>query len=125
MKVFVDTNVFLSAYAFGGVCRELLETEQMGLVFVTSAEVVAELRSRLVSKGRISRQIADEICEELRDYIEPQIQSSTLPLPDVRDPKDVLILLAALGSAAEVLITGDKDLLVLEKVGKMEILTPR
>ena len=77
------------------------------------------------NRGRISLQVADEICDELCDYIEPKIQSSTLPIPDVRDPKDVPILLAALGAAAEVLVTGDKDLLILEKVGKVEMLTPR
>ena len=40
-----------------------------------------------------------------------------------RDPKDDFLLSLALDSKAEYLITGDKDLLELEKVGTTKIIT--
>lgn len=45
---------------------------------------------------------------------------------DVRDPKDVPILAAAIGGGADVLITGDNDLLVLSgdtRLGELRIMT--
>lgn len=41
-----------------------------------------------------------------------------------RDPKDVFMLALAQAAKADVLITGDEDLLVLKAYGRTKIITP-
>jgi len=50
-----------------------------------------------------------------------------MPLRDVPlpDPADVAIVSSALNGAAKVLVTGDKEILELHRIGSLEILTPR
>ena len=53
------------------------------------------------------------------------LNEGTLASPVCRDFKDDPILACAETSAAEYLVTGDKDLLLLEKYGNCVILSPR
>lgn len=45
--------------------------------------------------------------------------------PQLRDPKDIIVLAAAIAANAEVIITGDLDLLVLVEFNGIPILTPQ
>ena len=47
------------------------------------------------------------------------------PIPAVvRDPKDDYLLAYAMVAAADYLVTGDNDLLVLKQIGDMKIISP-
>jgi uncharacterized protein len=50
--------------------------------------------------------------------------AETIVVPELRDPKDAIVLAAALAGTAEVIVTGDQDLLVLGWFEGVEILTP-
>ena len=50
--------------------------------------------------------------------------AETIVIPELRDPKDTIVLAAALAGTAEVIVTGDQDLLVLGRFKGVEILTP-
>ena len=50
---------------------------------------------------------------------------SAQPPPLCRDPDDDLILRLGAKAGCEYLITGDRDLLVLGRVGELRIVTPR
>ena len=52
-------------------------------------------------------------------------QPGQLPKVKLQDKDDLLILGAAIASGAEVLITGDKELLELGDIEGLEILSPR
>lgn len=52
-------------------------------------------------------------------------RSASKPTIQVRDPDDMWILAAAMDGRAEILVTGDPDLLVLGSVGEMRIRSPR
>jgi len=52
----------------------------------------------------------------------PEIEETVPAL--VRDPKDDYLLAHALVARADYLVTGDKDLLVLNPVGDLQILSP-
>jgi uncharacterized protein len=49
---------------------------------------------------------------------------SVQPAPFPRDPKDEIFIGAALASDAEYLITGDKDLLDLQRLSSTQIVSP-
>jgi len=53
------------------------------------------------------------------------LAEGTLQTPVCRDRDDDLILACADTADADYLVTGDKDLLVLERYGRSKILSPR
>jgi predicted nucleic acid-binding protein len=91
---------------------------------VVSDHLVSELRRVLRDKfGASPELIADVVCLLRQDTI----AAAALPLHDLAlpDPADVAIVSSALNAAADVLVTGDKQILELRRVGSLEILTPR
>jgi putative PIN family toxin of toxin-antitoxin system len=53
------------------------------------------------------------------------VASVPLQIPNLRDPKDEIIIAAAMAGHAEVIITGDQDLLVLVEFQGISIRSPR
>ena len=49
----------------------------------------------------------------------------TVDVPQLRDPDDTVILETAVAANAEVIVTGDLDLLVLREFNAIAILTPQ
>ena len=123
MRTLLDTNVIISAILFGGVPREILVAATRGRIqIVTSPVLLDELEDLLVEKFRFSADAAratrTEI-EALADVVEPG------DLPDVcRDPDDNEVLGAAATGAAEVIVTGDRDLLELSSFEDIRLLRP-
>ena len=123
MRIFLDTNVLVSAAVFGGCCAELLSRGQDRCEFLVSEVVWREFDEKLSAKFAFSDEDRAAARSAFDDF-------TTVPGGDtgglaVRDPDDVVILAAAISAGADILATGDGDLLVLEKVGALEILTPR
>lgn len=54
----------------------------------------------------------------------PSVPIEDVDIPDLRDPDEAKIIATAISANAEVLITGDQDLLVLQDVQGIRILTP-
>ena len=123
MRIFLDTNVLLSAAVFGGVCAELLSAGQDRCEFLVSEAVWRELDDKLTAKFSFSDEDRAATRSMFEDFT--TVTDGELGGVAVRDPDDVIILAAAISGGADILATGDKDLLVLEKVGKLLILTPR
>jgi putative PIN family toxin of toxin-antitoxin system len=124
MKVFLDTNVIASATATRGLCADVLRTVIEYHDLVVSDHLVEELRRILKDKfGTSPDLIADVLWLLRRDTI----VSETAPLHDLplSDPADIAIVSAALNGGADVLVTGDKEILQLHQVDSLEILTPR
>jgi putative PIN family toxin of toxin-antitoxin system len=46
-----------------------------------------------------------------------------LIVPELRDPDDTIVLATAIAANAEVIITGDRDLLILQEYQNMQIMT--
>ena len=88
-------------------------------------ELVAAVARKPYLRERIRPEEMAALAEVLKAVAEiiPRI---TAPIPRVtRDPKDDYLIAYALVGRADYLVTGDKDLLVLEQVDDLRILTPR
>jgi len=117
MRVMLDTNVVLSALVFtGGQAGRLrLGWQQGDFVPLASTGSVQELvRVLAYPKFRLSKPDQDEL---LADYL-PYTQTVRIPqppplVPPCRDPLDAPFLHLAVTGKARVLVSGDKDLLVL------------
>ena len=116
-RAVLDTNVVLSALVFGGGATALVrQAWQAGLLRpMTSTATVQELMRVLAyPKFKLS---ADEQRELLADYL-PFAEVVMIPeppprVPDCRDPHDMPFLHLAVAGKADMLVSGDADLLSL------------
>jgi len=124
MKVFLDTNVLVSAMATRGLCADVLREILTSHQLVVSAALFNELRRVLRKKLQIPDELIDDAIEMLQQdahFATP----STLSDAKIRDKDDLMILSSALDGSADLLVTGDKELLNLGKIQDMEIVSPR
>lgn len=130
LRVVLDTNVLLSGIAYpASVPGKILAAWRHGSVEVLLSDyILSELRRvlpRLAYRHGLSASEIDDLVDALSIQAEV-IEPATSSTPDLRDPKDqdVLgtLLTALQTSAADYLITGDKDLLVL--ADRHPIITP-
>ncbi len=117
LRVVLDTNIVLSALVFGGGAAGRLRVAwQQGAVLpLASTATVQELvRVLAYPKFRLSGQEQEEL---LADYL-PYAQTVRIPqpppsVPSCRDPLDAPFMHLAVTGRADVLVSGDRDLLVL------------
>jgi uncharacterized protein len=124
MKVVLDANVIIAAFAARGLCESIMEVCLNEHEIVLSDDLLEEIVRNLRQKIKLPLTIVDSIAELLREHATISIPVS-LASNVCRDPDDVKILGLALGSNADYLVTGDKDLLVLRSFQGIPILDPR
>ena len=123
MKLVLDTNVLLSAVLVPGTCRELLKGHALAHDWFTSPALLAELAEKLRGKlGLMPERTPLYLVYQRRAE---SVTPVSLPARVCRDPDDDLVLATALAASADVIITGDKDLLVLRTHRGIRIRTPR
>ncbi len=123
MRVVLDTNVLIAAFATRGHCAEVLDHCLRSHEVISSAILLDELFEKLTRKLRFSEGSANESLALLRRRIRI-VDPEPLPAPVSRYPDDDWVLATALAGSAEVIITGDKDLLVLGAFRLIPIVTP-
>ena len=124
MRLFLDTNVLLSAFASRGLCSDLYESVMLRHELITGRNVLRELARALRDKIRMSA----EQCVERVDAVSRQAVETVeapAPLDCNADGDDLLVLGEAIAGGAEIFVTGDADLVRLKSVVAMRILTPR
>ena len=124
-RVVIDTNLFVSgAISPRGLPHRLLQAWRTGaFTLLISAEQRAEVQE-VLSRPEIARRynLSEEAKAHLLFLIDTLALQATLRqrLPiHVRDPKDDHLLAAALGGKADYLVTGDADLLTLDRDPKL------
>ena len=124
MRVFLDTNVIVSATATRGLCADVFREILLSHELIVSEPLLAEVSRVLSTKLGANAEMIKSVIQILN---QDTIFSQPLDSPDVtiRDRDDLLILASALAGRAEVLITGDKELLALGSIQKLEIISPR
>ncbi len=125
MRVFPDTNVLASALGTRGLCADVLRLILAEHELVTGEVVIEELRGVLRRKFRVATETVKEIESFLRSY---HVESRPRELPSLklRDRSDLLVVGSALNAHAEILVTGDQEMLdVQEEPEGLRILSPR
>jgi putative PIN family toxin of toxin-antitoxin system len=123
MRVVLDTNVLIAAFIARGVCADLLEHCVLHHAIISSSFILDELRRHLTGKFKFADQDADEALNLLRSKF-ALVVPATLETPVCRDPDDDAIVATAVAGNADCMVTGDKDLLVLQRFGSIEIVSP-
>jgi len=124
MRVFLDTNVIVSATATRGLCADVFREVLLSHELIVSEPLLSEVHQVLSDKFGADAEMIESVIRILK---QDTIFSQPLDPPDViiRDRDDLLILASALAGRAEVLITGDKELLALGSIYNLEIISPR
>ena len=124
MRIVLDANVIIAAFAARGLCESIMEVCLSDHKLLLCDELLEEILRNLRLKIKLSDKIVDNISDLL---MEQASMIDPVPLsPDIcRDPEDVKILGLAVAANANYIVTGDKDLLVLKEFQDVPILSPR
>lgn len=120
MKVFLDTNVWLSAVVFPGLCAELLVQ-----LLTDGHEVLTSDLVRAETHGVLQRKFARHATAIERF---DALWACARTVPDVAEPADdadARLVAAAAAADAVLFVTGDQRVLGWDPRGAMRIVTPR
>jgi len=126
MRVVLDTNVLLSAFAFPGSKPDhVLQRVRRGEVeLFLSSFILAELERNLRDKFRLTKRQTDErvtVIRRMATLVEPTERIALVVAKD----DDNRILECAVAARADYLVTADKEhLLPLRSIGTIQIVTP-
>jgi putative PIN family toxin of toxin-antitoxin system len=129
MRAVIDTNVLLSGLLWRGSAHAFLEQVRNGTVTILSSpELLAELQEVLarpkfdaiLSRSNSSRELMLTQISKLAELTDPP----PLPQPMCRDPDDDAVLALAIATLADVIVSGDDDLLSLVNFEGIPILNP-
>jgi uncharacterized protein len=130
MRIVLDTNVWLSGLLWGGVPAQILQLVEQGqLEAIVSEEILIELRQTL-DRPKLQKRLnqlgidANAIMLAVRQAV-VIVESEVIQVDNLRDPKDAIIIAAAISGEAAFIISGDQDLLVLQEISSIPILSPR
>lgn len=123
MKLFLDTNVLVSAFATRGLCADVLRLALLEHEVLVGEVVLTELRRVLLERIRLPEPTVEEIEALLREQTLVPRPPDHLHLA-LADPDDEWVVASAVASGAEILVTGDAELLALQPA-PLPILSPR
>lgn len=119
IRVVLDTNVVLSALVFGGgAAAQVRQAWQRGDFLPLVSRATAQELVRVLAYPKFSLSPAEQE-ELLADYL-PYAETVQIPqpppkVPDCRDAMDLPFMHLAVVGKAQVLVSGDRDLLAVAK----------
>jgi hypothetical protein len=122
-KIIVDTNIWIS-FLIGKSLKGLQYYINDQSVFIISCDEQIHEITEVFSKPKIKKHFKlDQIDEFFDLFLEvTKLISLKSKINLCRDPKDNYLLSLAVDANADYLITGDNDLLDLEKMGNTQII---
>ncbi len=124
MKIVFDTNVILSSFLTEGIAHKIFNYCVINHSIYLSDYIVNELTRILTKKFKVKNSELNELLNFIESFL-INVKPDNL-IPDVcRDKNDNQILQLAEYIKADIIISGDNDLLVLKKFKSTNILSPR
>jgi uncharacterized protein len=124
-KIVLDTNIYISAIFYDGIAKQCVDfIHDKGCILVISMHILGEVFSVVREKYSANQEHAYNIFNNL-------IKGSELARFDIvstnytQDMADNLVIETAVISKADFLVTGDKAILDLKKIGNTKIISLR
>jgi len=124
VRIVLDTNVLASAFATRGLCADVLRVALSDHELVVPEVVLDELRRVLQKQFKVPSSLVAEIEALLREY-EFSPKPKNVASVRLRDSSNEWVVASALAGRADVIVSGDGDLLVLGDTGPVPVLSPR
>ena len=121
LRVTADTNIWISAFNYGGNPRKLIDLADAGKIDLATSDAIIEETRRILGKrfGWPPEDIADAEAEmrRLARHVIPHVTLDAVK----DDPSDNRIVECAVSAGSDYLVTGDKDLLRLGQYDSVRI----
>ncbi len=125
MRVFADTNFLISAFATRGLSADVFQLILSEHELVFGEFILNEFKRVMLTKIKLPEKYIDEVEQLLRQFDVHEIPENKSEII-IHDEDDRWVLQSAINAQADILITGDKDLLeITDQIEKPKILTPR
>ena len=126
MKAVFDTNVLIAAFLTEGICAKLIvRAHRRDFDLILCDGILQEFKRVLKKKFAISPHETSEALTILSEATQEILGQTNSVTPICRDSDDDLILACAKDAAADYIVTGDEDLLVLKNYEWIRIVSPR
>ena len=124
MIVVLDSGVWISAFHFGGVPRQALGFAATRCSIALSQPIRDEIDRILQKKFRWSKQSINDVFGAFASRV------MTVDTPGAlhgvcRDPNDDMVVECAVVASAELIVSGDKDLLSMKRYKSIRIVSAR
>ncbi len=129
MKLVLDTNVIISGVIWGGIPRKLLDLARDKHVYLyTTPELLAELAD-VLSRDKFAKILNSFALSPESIMYGYSVLANTIPSIMIRrvvplDADDDIVIACAIAAHANIIVTGDSDLLVLNPFQDIAILKP-
>ena len=130
VRIVLDTNVAVSALLFGGVPQQLLEHARAGDVTLCTSDLLLDELADVLSRAKFTRRFDRNRpitpAFLLRRY--RLLSTCFVPAPIERvvpsDADDDVVIATAVAAGAELIVSGDSDLLEIHPFEGISIIVP-
>lgn len=128
VRAIADTNIVVSGLLWHGAPRQVLEAARSGIIqlytsLVLLAEFVDVLQRPKFARRLALAQVTPENLVSGYAALATVILPAAIPRVIASDPDDDAVIACAVGAQAEVVVSGDRDLLDLQSYGGITIVT--
>jgi uncharacterized protein len=124
MRLVIDSNVWISALVFGGAPRQAFtQALHSGDSIITCPELYTEVQKTINNKFPEFLNYYDKFVRLVSTFTD-EVRLGSVTIKAVRDPKDDYLLELAVIAKADIIISGDKDLLTLDVFQGVKIIAP-
>lgn len=129
MKLVVDTNVLVSAFLWKGTPGRLIELAGEKECRLFTSRVLIDELAEVLQRKKLAKQVQATgftVAQMLRNYqkLATTVTARRLAQQVSRDADDDAVLACALAAQADLIVSGDADLLVLKQFQEIRIVTP-
>lgn len=124
MKIVLDTNVIVAAFASRGLSHLILRRCLKKHELILSPHILQELEAAFIRKLKMP---LEKVRLNINFLVKacPLRDASPVDSSVCRDPKDLNVLGLALHSEADIIVSGDADLLSIRSFKRIPIWSPR
>ena len=124
MRIALDTNVLISAFMTRGLSADVLQMVVTEHELMVGATVLSEFERVLRVKFHAPEALVDEAMAFVQSNATLVTATTRLDL-EISDQPDGWVLAEAVHGGADLLVTGDRDLLEVAEQAPIPIVTPR
>lgn len=123
MNVVVDTNVVASAIFFGGKPKEIIDLIMKDKVYAYASKEILDEYTETIEYLSNNYSEKKPLISLIKIQSKLEIINAHSKVNVCRDPDDNKFIECALDSACYYIVSGDKDLLSIEKYADIQIVT--
>ncbi len=129
LRIVADTNVIVSAVLWGRIPGQLIAAAVEGEIELFTSQALLDELADVIARKKFAKAVArtGQTAEQIwHDYrrLAHRVSSRVLTAQVSRDADDDQVLACALAARADLIVSGDRDLLDLKEFERMSIVRP-